>query len=271
MRICGRMQGLLSAYADGELPAELSAEVGAHIASCPDCARRLEAIRVLSVSLASLEEEPPEGMHERIMSAVHAEKPSGKLIPFRRPLRYGIAAAAAVAIVAAGVAAAVSGSGMKKDAAFTEAKMMVAADMTEEECVEACEEEPAAAAETVAGSEEANGMDGFVFDSAYLPDEAELRACLTPYLSETDAGKTAEQETMYYAYVVTVCGKVADESILPLPDEDYAENGTRYLRYYDPSEDVIALAAEAFAGSEFRIAEGECECGLLLCIECPSD
>lgn len=71
--ICARIGDQLSAYLDGELSADEAAEVEAHLALCPDCARLCTALRGLRADIAAARLEPPAALHDRIMARVRRE------------------------------------------------------------------------------------------------------------------------------------------------------------------------------------------------------
>ena len=53
---CPEFSALLSAYHDGELPADREAAVAAHVAQCPRCAAELKTFRMLSHLATKLDE-----------------------------------------------------------------------------------------------------------------------------------------------------------------------------------------------------------------------
>ncbi len=56
---CERVEGLLSAYLEGELGAAERAETEIHLAACPDCAGLLEALREVTGAMAVFPEAEP--------------------------------------------------------------------------------------------------------------------------------------------------------------------------------------------------------------------
>ena len=56
---CPEFSGLLSAYHDGELPADREAAVAAHIEKCPECAAELKMFRKLSHLTTKLDDHVP--------------------------------------------------------------------------------------------------------------------------------------------------------------------------------------------------------------------
>lgn len=95
---CTRLEPLLSAFVDGELDAQASWQVKAHLAECEHCAAELETLRYLKWSLATIERAEPDDLSfERVKSRVMAEvAPSG-----RRKEQWGIAGGVAAASVLA--------------------------------------------------------------------------------------------------------------------------------------------------------------------------
>lgn len=119
-------QKLWSAFADGEVPSPWKERMESHAASCPDCARRLEAYRRVDTRMASLMGPSETGeldaagrrIASRLASLEASAKPSSSVRlgvrrrPTRFPLPMALAAAAAAAFVFfAGVAAGFLGLG----------------------------------------------------------------------------------------------------------------------------------------------------------------
>ena len=90
---------LISCLLDGELSEREEAEVRGHIAACPECRSVYDAFAALSDSVSQLEE-PPEGLHEDIMSAVSRERRKKPRVIWLRTLS---AAACLALVVLAGV------------------------------------------------------------------------------------------------------------------------------------------------------------------------
>jgi anti-sigma factor RsiW len=96
---CGGVGGLIDRYVDGRLDQRASRAVERHLASCARCARRAEAARALSASLAQETAiRAPAGLAERIMNSVYREALRG------RPAAEGGAERAVSAISPAGAA-----------------------------------------------------------------------------------------------------------------------------------------------------------------------
>lgn len=104
--ICEKAYELMSAKLDGELSAEQDAELTAHLASCPECRRLMQAMQTVEDSVSALHESAPEGLKKgvkyRIDLAVGACKP-----PKRRWIGpgtvFGAVAALLVLLVGTGV------------------------------------------------------------------------------------------------------------------------------------------------------------------------
>jgi len=56
---CERIEELLSAFLEGELAAAEKAEVAAHLAACPECARLLDLLKETTCALAGFPEVEP--------------------------------------------------------------------------------------------------------------------------------------------------------------------------------------------------------------------
>lgn len=84
---------VLEAYVDGEVTPQISAQVEAHLARCPDCRAFVEEWMTLRRAFPGREEAPPAGFARRVMAAVarHPRK--------RQPWRRLLAAAACLALI----------------------------------------------------------------------------------------------------------------------------------------------------------------------------
>lgn len=89
---CKYFRSLADQYIEGELTAEQMRELEAHIAECEECRREFDELKALKGAIHSAREEVPEGLHERIMSAVKSEP---KKKPARRHVFYRGAAISA--------------------------------------------------------------------------------------------------------------------------------------------------------------------------------
>ena len=70
---CKYFRSLADQYIEGELTAEQMRELEAHIAECEECRREFDELKALKDAIRSTRVETPEGLHERIMSAVKSE------------------------------------------------------------------------------------------------------------------------------------------------------------------------------------------------------
>jgi len=70
---CRGVQGRLSAYRDGHLPAEEARAVGDHLASCVGCAERWRALRASLEMLGSLPRLPAAGIAVRVLDRLEVE------------------------------------------------------------------------------------------------------------------------------------------------------------------------------------------------------
>ena len=89
---CKYFRSLADQYIEGELSAEQMRELEAHIAECEECRREFDELKALKDAIRSTCAELPEGLHERIMSAVKSEP---KKKPARRHVFYRGAAISA--------------------------------------------------------------------------------------------------------------------------------------------------------------------------------
>jgi len=97
---CSEIEPLLSAYRDGEASAEEQAKTAEHLPSCSDCQTQLTSIEQVASVLNSL----PKAQARRdfdvdidLLLAKNAE--IKKVVPFKRPAVWILAAAAAAAVV----------------------------------------------------------------------------------------------------------------------------------------------------------------------------
>ncbi len=100
---CKNTRSKLSRYADGELTAPESAEVGRHLEQCPDCRAQLDSIAVIEAAFETLEpaEPPPDFVTSVIAEAKRLRRDAGpRIVRFPRwhamPAPARIAAAVAV-------------------------------------------------------------------------------------------------------------------------------------------------------------------------------
>ena len=70
---CKYFRSLADQYIEGELTAEQMHELEAHLAECEECRREFDELKALKDAIRSTRAELPEGLHERIMSAVKSE------------------------------------------------------------------------------------------------------------------------------------------------------------------------------------------------------
>lgn len=73
MNECGKYREMISAMLDGELDANGSERLIAHLSSCAECRELYELLSAVSGGGVWELPEVPEGLHERIMSGVRAE------------------------------------------------------------------------------------------------------------------------------------------------------------------------------------------------------
>lgn len=102
---CRRIRRLLDLYLDGRLPARAAADFEAHLFTCRSCYEAYRQALDLRDGLASLAEAPPDGLQERVLSAVAATRTMA--VP-ARPRQVAtvraLAAAAAVVVLLIGAA-----------------------------------------------------------------------------------------------------------------------------------------------------------------------
>jgi anti-sigma factor (TIGR02949 family) len=98
MTDCERNLDRISAFLDGELDAAETAELQRHLEACPSCRALQEDLMAVRAGLAEEMPELPEGLHEKIMDAVRAErkKPVGAAALRRR---WGVLAAVLALVV----------------------------------------------------------------------------------------------------------------------------------------------------------------------------
>ena len=97
---CNRVSALISEYIDGELDDETAAAVASHIASCDDCRRLYEEISAVCRAVSDAGEvQVPDGLHERIMSAVRTEKHASRRRKTVTYLGLGVAAMLCISVM----------------------------------------------------------------------------------------------------------------------------------------------------------------------------
>lgn len=72
---CRRLLGSLSDFVDGDLEAEICAEIERHLAECPDCRVVVDTLRktIYLYRAASQESSPPEGVRDRLFRRLELE------------------------------------------------------------------------------------------------------------------------------------------------------------------------------------------------------
>lgn len=100
MKNCRKIHPLLALYRDQGLTPAQERQVEAHIKTCPQASRELEAFDRLRETMASLPEpQPPRDPHERIMARLHAGSPAQPAPLFRWKFpAFGLAAAACLTL-----------------------------------------------------------------------------------------------------------------------------------------------------------------------------
>ncbi len=96
MENCDRYLELISAYTDGEISDAEKAELDAHLESCPDCRRVMEAYAAMDQCFDG-EVQPPETLAKGIMYKIGLDSGKGK----KRRFSFGRGTAAAAVIVLA--------------------------------------------------------------------------------------------------------------------------------------------------------------------------
>ena len=97
---CNRVSALISEYIDGELDDETAAAVASHIASCDDCRRLYEEISAVCRAVSEAGEvQVPDGLHERIMSAVRTQKHASRRRKIVTYLGLGVAAMLCISVM----------------------------------------------------------------------------------------------------------------------------------------------------------------------------
>lgn len=100
---CDAVQELLPEYMDGRLPSETQQELCLHLEDCPDCRAELLLERQLRETLVDAAVQPPNGLHERIMTAVREEQ-SSRRARKKMILRWTSLAAMLVCVCTAAIA-----------------------------------------------------------------------------------------------------------------------------------------------------------------------
>ncbi|MEX2016237.1 MAG: zf-HC2 domain-containing protein [Candidatus Hydrogenedentales bacterium] len=108
MNTCMDIRDRLNDYVDGDVSAEGSAVIDAHLGECADCRAELDALRSLQTAARELPAEvmPARelwpGIAERIDAAT-ATRNGGNIVPFRSAWVQVLTAAAVIALIAGGL------------------------------------------------------------------------------------------------------------------------------------------------------------------------
>lgn len=100
---CSDYLELMSEGLDAPLPPARQAELEAHLAVCPSCARLARAMAKQSQALRELDCSVPEGLHQEILAHLPTQRPAKK-VRILHPRRWAALAACAVLAIALGVA-----------------------------------------------------------------------------------------------------------------------------------------------------------------------
>lgn len=134
MASCRKYELDIVDYLDGTLSGSRLEALEAHLAGCPDCARRAEDMRRILRETAALNTDPPAGLHEAIMARIDragAEK-SGRILRFPTRRFTAVAAAALLLIcTAAAGAAALRNGWLSSDKSAADSAVMERALMAE--------------------------------------------------------------------------------------------------------------------------------------------
>lgn len=98
MITCKEALELLSAQLDGAITIEEQAALDAHLASCPECRRIQNELRLADEALPGLQQEPPRLLHDAVMQKIRRETRQKKE---RKPLLRFVGVMAAVAALLA--------------------------------------------------------------------------------------------------------------------------------------------------------------------------
>ncbi len=98
MITCKEALELLSAQLDGAITIEEQAALDAHLASCPECRRIQNELRLADEALPGLQQEPPQLLHDAVMQKIRRETRQKKE---RKPLLRFVGVMAAVAALLA--------------------------------------------------------------------------------------------------------------------------------------------------------------------------
>jgi Putative zinc-finger len=122
---CDEMEALAPELALGTLTGPERAQAVEHLASCPDCQRRVAALAQVVDSLLILvpEDDPSPDLAARVLARTVGEQPAeavgGRHAPWRRRVLVGSIAAAVLAVLALTIAALGRGDGDEADTVRT--------------------------------------------------------------------------------------------------------------------------------------------------------
>lgn len=188
MNGCEYYQELISRMLDEDLSREERAALTEHLNGCPDCAKVYQAFSMLSDTVSSDMEEPPENLADNVMAEIRrgeiVRKNHGRT---PRQIKNLIAAAACAVLVIAAVGGVAVVNSKRSDTAVYEVRASqrsaaTASDDTEEESAVVVPENTATAAQDSGSAlNESGGTYSTAPDYGYVPE----RATPTPTQSNT--------------------------------------------------------------------------------------
>lgn len=127
---------MMNRLIDGELDAEETAQLNAHLAGCSECSDLYEALKIMAEEAGNIEEEAPEGLTARIMDGVRKSTVRKKNRPVYI-IRWAVSIASAAALFVTVIFAArviFSGAKSADPAAMDSSAGAQLSMSTEEEC-----------------------------------------------------------------------------------------------------------------------------------------
>lgn len=223
MTDCDRMLEAISRLLDGELDAEEELALRRHLAGCPACRQRFEALRAFSAALRGGQAEAPKRVRENVMAELRREA----LRRRNRRVRTLLTSAAAVAALALGLRFALQKSAPDET-------LSAAVRGVEKAVYEVQSAEEAAPAERAAlYRAAASGADAALSDASEKPTLAALLAYLdgTPLPADAEPGEALAPLTLA-------------DGALTLYDHGGA------LRFRDPASGALLETARSLAEIE---------------------
>ena len=245
---CSEVLMLLSTCADGE--EEISPELAAHLAQCPECAGALTFYRELNDRLGQLES-PPDGFREALMERLGEQPPVGKARRFSFGGFTAMAAAAAALIFAIWAGKLQLPSLRSGEYSDSEAAAIEMADLAKPTADDTAAPAPSEPAEDVGASETdrsffAAGDGAAVSEEAGSPEQVDTPAISVDSANvSATASSVADGSGVDYGSRRVLCAMAAAPGPAGTASADEEEAGSAVSDDEAPVENAAAEEASA--------------------------